>query len=122
MQVPCSASRTRHGKAHNKTLQLLDDLIKARAAAEISEDDWCPLLGAVVGDATASARWGARAHNKHSSCGLGVCGQVGGTHEDLRRRSARELLLRKEQLDGYYVAGLGLGETANERAEVRGRM
>lgn len=65
---------------------------------------------------------GNRAHNKHSSCGLGVCGQVGGTHEDLRRRSARELLLRKEQLDGYYVAGLGLGETANERAEVRGRM
>lgn len=46
--------------------------------------------------------------------------------EDLRRRSAKEAVARSRYtlrngrgLDGYYIAGMGLGETAEERREVR---
>jgi hypothetical protein len=60
-------------------------------------------------------------------------------YEDLRRRSAEELVARSRYtlqsgnadghnghgndhgngIDGYYIAGLGLGETREQRREVR---
>lgn len=47
-------------------------------------------------------------------------------YEDLRRRSAKEAVARSRYtlrngrgLDGYYIAGMGLGETAEQRKEVR---